>query len=154
MLGAALGGPADVECPHGELGARLPDRLGGHDPDRLAEIDPRAAGEIAPVAGSADAALGLAGQDRTDLHRFDSGLVDGFDDRLVDQRSGRNQHLAVQGIDDVDGGAASEHPLRQRLHHLSALDHGADGKPLLGPAIFLDDRAVLRDIDEAPREIS
>jgi phage tail tape-measure protein len=46
---------ADVEGAHGELGARLADRLGGDDADRLAQIDRRAARQIAPVAGCADA---------------------------------------------------------------------------------------------------
>ena len=41
---------ADVERAHGELGARLADRLRRDHADRLAHVDRRAAGEIAPVA--------------------------------------------------------------------------------------------------------
>ena len=48
---------ADVEGAHGELRARLADRLRGDDADRLAHVDRRAAREIAPVAGAADAVL-------------------------------------------------------------------------------------------------
>ena len=46
---------ADVERAHGELGARLADRLRRDDADRLAHVDRRAAGEIAPVAVAANA---------------------------------------------------------------------------------------------------
>src|SRR6185437_9382982 len=52
---------ADVERAHGELRARLTDRLRRDDADRLAHVDRRAARQIAPVAGPADAVFGLAG---------------------------------------------------------------------------------------------
>ncbi len=48
---------ADVEGAHGELRARLADRLRRDDADRLTEVDRRAAGKIAPVALGADAIL-------------------------------------------------------------------------------------------------
>ena len=57
-----LGGAADVEGPHRQLGARLADRLGGDDADRFADVHRGAAGQVAAVAGAADADLGLAGQ--------------------------------------------------------------------------------------------
>ncbi len=56
LLGAALGGPADVEGAHGQLRTRLADRLRGDHADRLADVDRRAAGQIAAVALGADAA--------------------------------------------------------------------------------------------------
>ena len=71
-----LGGAADVEGPHGQLGARLADRLGGDDADRFADVDRRAAGQVAAVAGAADADLGFAGQHRADLHRLHAGGLD------------------------------------------------------------------------------
>ena len=58
LLGAALGRAADVEGAHGELGARLADRLGGDDADRLAHVDDGAAREVAAVALDADAVCG------------------------------------------------------------------------------------------------
>ena len=85
---------ADVEGAHGELGARLADRLRRDDADRLADIDRRAAGKIAPVALAADAVLGLAGQHRADADRLDAGLLDLLDVALLDQRAGRHDDLA------------------------------------------------------------
>jgi hypothetical protein len=41
---------ADVEGAHGELRARLADRLRGDDADRFADVDRRAAGQVAAVA--------------------------------------------------------------------------------------------------------
>ena len=60
-----LGGAADVEGPHRQLGAGLADRLGGDDADRFADVHRRAARQIAAVAGAADADLGFAGQRRS-----------------------------------------------------------------------------------------
>src|SRR5690606_40344095 len=64
-VGDVLAGrTAHVEGPHGQLGARLTDRLRGDDADGLADVD-RLAGRHGPaVAGAADADLGLAGEDR------------------------------------------------------------------------------------------
>jgi hypothetical protein len=72
-----LGGAADVEGPHRQLGAGLADGLGGDDADRFTDVDRRTASQVAAVAGAADADLGFAGQDRTDLHRLHGGRFDG-----------------------------------------------------------------------------
>src|SRR5690606_10735342 len=58
---AALRRTADVEGPHGQLGARLADRLRRDDADRFADIHPRAARQVATIAGRADAVAALAG---------------------------------------------------------------------------------------------
>ena len=88
LLRTALRRAADVEGTHGELRARLADRLRGDDADRLADVDRRAAGEIAPIALAADAVLGLAGQHRADQQLLDAGLVDLLDAVFVDQLAG------------------------------------------------------------------
>ena len=123
LLGAALGGAADVEGAHGELGARLADRLGGDDADRLADIDLRAARQVAAVALAADAGLGVAGQHRADAHLLDARLLDQLDPDLVDQLAGLAQHRAVQRVDDVVERHAAEDPLGERLDHVAAVDH-------------------------------
>ena len=66
----------DVERTHGELGARLADRLGGDDAHRFADIDRRAASEVATVAGGAATLAQIAGQRRADLDRLDPGGLD------------------------------------------------------------------------------
>ena len=75
---------ADVERAHGELGARLADRLRGDDADRLADVDRRAARQIAAVALGAHAVGGLAGQHRADAHLLDLRLLDRLDLLLLD----------------------------------------------------------------------
>ena len=64
---------AGVEGPHGQLGARLADRLGGDDADGLAELDWRAGGQGAPVAGAAHAVRALAGEHRAAGDLDDAG---------------------------------------------------------------------------------
>src|SRR4029077_5871755 len=61
------GHAAGVERTHGELSARLADRLRGDHADRLADLDDLAGGQVAAVAGAADALPGLADQDRAPL---------------------------------------------------------------------------------------
>ena len=56
------GDAAGVERSHGELCARLADRLRRHDADRLAHLNELARGKVASVAGLADASRGDAGE--------------------------------------------------------------------------------------------
>ena len=49
------GDAAGVERPHGQLRARLADRLGGDDADGLTEVDQVAGCQVAAVARAADA---------------------------------------------------------------------------------------------------
>ena len=149
-----LSGASNVEGSHGELGARLADRLGGDDTDRLAEIDQRAAREIPTVAPGAHAHFGLAGQRRADLDRLDPRAIDRFDHRFVDQITRSHHDDVVQWIDDVARRAAPENAVGQRVHHFAALDDGLDGQSLLGAAIVEHHRAVLGDVDQAAGQIT
>ncbi len=72
------GGTADVERAHGELGARLADRLRGDHADRLAHVDERTAAEIAPVALGAQAVAGIARQRRAHADLVDAERFDAF----------------------------------------------------------------------------
>src|SRR5690606_2584414 len=103
LLGAALGGAADVEGAHGELGARLADRLRGDNANRLADIDRRSAREVAAVALAADTRLGLAGQHRADLHHVDAGALDLVPQRLVDELRRLDDDLAGERVLHVLG---------------------------------------------------
>ena len=76
---------ADMEGAHGELGARLADRLGRDDADRLAHIDRRAAGEIAPIALAADAELASRRSEPSGCGiSWIAGLLDLLDMRFED----------------------------------------------------------------------
>ena len=143
-----------MERAHRQLGAGLADRLGGDDADRLADIDPGAARQVTAIARAADAALGLAGQHRADLDRFDTRAVDRVDHRLVEQRSGGHDHVLGQRIDHVDCRAPPEQPVGQRLQHLAAVDDRAHRKTVGGAAILLQDRAVLRHVHQPARQIA
>ena len=76
LLDAARGHAADVEGAHGELGARLADRLGGDDADGHALLDEVAGGQVHAVAEPADAQRGLAGHRAADLDLLDLHLLE------------------------------------------------------------------------------
>jgi hypothetical protein len=61
-----------VEGTHGELRARLADRLGGDDADGSADVDGLAGGEIPAVAHLADAVPRMARHDRAGHDRLDA----------------------------------------------------------------------------------
>src|SRR5580693_9358615 len=92
---------ADVERAHGELSARLADRLGGDDAHRLAHIDRGAAGKVAPVALAAGAAAGLAGEHGADLDLLDACGDQLLDVLLLEQRGIGHQNLGAQRIAHV-----------------------------------------------------
>src|SRR5690606_37349230 len=68
------GRTTDVEGPHGELGARLADRLRGDHAHRLAVVDQVATGQVAAVALGAHAERGFTGDGRAHLQQLDAGL--------------------------------------------------------------------------------
>ena len=57
-------GTADVECPHGQLGAGLTDGLRGNHANSLTLINLRTTSKITAVAGCADPAFGVTRQNR------------------------------------------------------------------------------------------
>src|SRR4029079_11331675 len=77
-----LRGAADVKRAHGELRARLTDRLRGNDAHCFAHVDWRTAGKIAPVAGPAHAVGCFTGQHRADFELLNAAIGDDFDLRL------------------------------------------------------------------------
>src|SRR6185437_3977407 len=111
---------ADVEGAHGELSARLADRLRRDHADRLAHVDGGAAREIAAVARAAHPVLGLAGQDRTDLHLLDSGGGDRGHVFLDDHPPRVDDHLAV-GVAHVLRRGAAENARSERRHHRAGI---------------------------------
>src|SRR5262249_14873512 len=145
---------ADVEGAHGQLRARLADRLRGDDPDRFAVVDRRAAGEIAAVALAADAVDELAGQRRADLHLLDASLMNRLDVALLHQRAALDQHLVGGGIADVVAGDATEDARAERGHHGAGVDDGAHLDAKLGAAVIGRDDAVLCDVDQTAGQVA
>src|SRR5579862_4297332 len=145
---------ADMERAHGELRARLADRLGGDDADRLADIDRRSAREIAPVALAADALGKIAGQDRAHAHLLHLRLLDLLREILADLLVALDEHLARLRMLDVLRRGAAEDALAERRDDLAAIDLGLDGDTLLGAAILRRDDAVVRHVDQTAGQVT
>ena len=145
---------ADVERAHGELGARLADRLRGDDADRLAHVHRRAAGKIAPVALRADAARHLAGEHRADAKLLHAGRDDRLDFRLLEQRALLDDDLVRGRIAHVLGSRAAENAAAERGDDRARIDDGAHVDAGRGAAILVRDDAVLRHVDQTPRQIA
>ncbi|CVM13872.1 Uncharacterised protein [Streptococcus pneumoniae] len=151
------GHTAGVERAHGELGARLTDRLGRDDADGLADVHQLAGGHGAAVALRAGAHGGLAGQDRADLDLRDAGGHQLADQHVAHVRTGRGQHRAVLAR-DVLGQRAGEGRVLDLLvgHQLAVGVRGGDrdGQAALGAAVVLADDDVLGHIDETTGQVA
>src|SRR6185369_6994733 len=154
LFRTALHRTADVEGTHGQLGARLADRLGGDDADRFADVHHGAAGKITPVALAADAALAFASQHRADLHLLEAGALDDVDFFFGDQAAGLHQYVAVERIDDFDRGRAAEDALAKRGDDFAALDNRFHRQTELSAAIVFNDDRVLRHVDQTAGEVT
>jgi hypothetical protein len=136
-----------VEGPHGELRARLADRLGGDDADRLADIDRRAAGEVAPVAFGADAMLALAG-------RAASGSCTDWmpSSSILSAAASSISSPSFAITSPVFASTTSSAGVRPRMRSPSdaitapPCDDRAHVERVLGAAILLDDDAILRHV--------
>src|SRR5437867_1387242 len=122
LLGAPAGRAADVERPHGQLRARLADRLRGDDADRLAQVHHVAARQVAPVAPDAHALPGLAGEHGADLHTLEPGVLDLGDLVLVDLLVRLHDDTVRERVADVLERHPSQHTVADTLDHLAALD--------------------------------
>src|SRR5262245_42581274 len=149
-----LRGAADMERAHGELRARLADRLRGDDAHRLAHIDRGAAGEIAAVALSAHPPGGLTSEHGADAQFLHAGGLDGLDLRLFEQRAFLDDDLVRGRIAHVLGGGAAEDAAFERSHHGAGIDDSADLDPRRRAAVLRRDDAVLRHVDQSTRKVA
>src|SRR6185312_16314901 len=145
---------ADMEGAHGELGARLADRLRRDDADGFADVHRRTAREVAAIALAAHALGKVAGQHGAHAHLLDLGLLDLLGEILGDFLVALDDHLTRLRMLDVFRRGAAEDALAERRDDLAAVDLGLDGDTLLGAAIFGRDDAVVRHVDEAAGEIA
>jgi hypothetical protein len=118
---------AHVEGTHGELGARLADRLRRDDTDGFTLVDRGSARQIASVADRAHAGPDLAGQGRADADRLDAGLLDLLDVALVHQLAALDDLIARDRVIDVFKRGAAEDALAERSDHLAGIDDRLHG---------------------------
>src|SRR6202035_5841190 len=135
---------ADMERAHGELGARLADRLRGDDAHRLAHIDRGATGKIAPVALAADAAAGLAGEHGADLDLLHAGVDQLLDLRLLEQGRIRHQDVVTRRVAHVFGRGTAEDAACQRGDDGTGIDDRPHLDAARRAAVLIGDDAVLR----------
>ena len=150
----ALRDAADVEGPHRQLRARLADRLRRDDADGFADVHHRAARQVTTVAHGADAFLRLAGQRRADPDVLQRRLLDHVGLALVDQLALGHDHLVGPRAQRVLGRDAAQNALAERRDDLAVVDRGLRGDRVLGAAIVAAHDAVLRHVDETPRQVT
>ena len=154
LLEGLAGRSTDVEGTHGQLGAGLADGLSGDDANRLAEVDQFAVGQIAAVALGAAAALGFAGQNRTDAELLHTHVFKRGGRRLVDDVTGLDDHLAGDRIlDRLAAGAADDAGLEVD-HFLVAFVNRLDDDAFDRPAILLRDDDILCGIDQLAGQVA
>ena len=154
LLHALARGPADVEGPHGQLGARLADRLGRDDPDRLPDVHLMPVGEVSTVALLADAPSGMAGQNGADPEPLEPGHLQLLDLLFVDLLVRMEQELVRDRIIDILQRDPAEDPFPHPLDDLPTLYEGGDPDPVDRTAIFLSDDHVLGHVDQAPGQVT
>ena len=144
----------DVERTHGELGARLADRLGGNDAHRFADVDRRAPCEVAAVAGGAATGSQIAGQRRADLHRLHLGRLDGVHVLFGEEHVLLDDDLAGDRVVDVLSRGTAEDALADGRNDLAGIDDRLHGEATLSAAIERDNDRVLRHVDETAGQVA
>src|SRR5262249_24871508 len=151
---AAGGDAADVERSHGELRARLADRLRGDDADGHAGLDELAGRQVHAVAAAADTQAGLAGHRAADLDLLDLHVLELPGPRHGDHLVFLHHDLVGDRIDDVHPADPAANRLDERDLDLLALVDDPLRDPLRGAAVFHRDHDVLRDVGELTGEVA
>jgi hypothetical protein len=107
-----------VEGAHGELSARLADRLRGYNANRFPKLDAKAGRKVASVAFGANASLGFAGKRRADLELLETDFLERRRSFLVDDLARFDNSLAGDGILDGLTGRASDDAGRETYNLL------------------------------------
>src|SRR5262249_25420719 len=144
----------DGNGPDGELSPRLADGLRGNDTDRLAHVDRSASGEVTPIACTAHAVGSFASQHRTDFQFLDTASGDDFDLRLRQQSGALDQCLAAGRVFHILCRGAAKDAACKRGDHGTGIDNGPNLNAILRAAVVLRDDAVLRHVDQTPRQVT
>ena len=142
-----------MERPHGQLRARLADRLGGDGAHGQALLDELPGRHVRAVAQRADAAGRVTGQRAADLHGVDAKRLDFAGNVLVNEQVLTDDRLVGDRVNDVvEAGTADDHVPQWDVDFLTLVD-GAFGDAALGPAIMKEHNHGLRDVVEFAGEI-
>ena len=112
--------------------------------DGFAAFDQAAGGEVASVAELADAALGFAGQHRTDLHALLAGCLNSGGKLFGDLLVGLNDDVAFV-VDLVFQRHATHNAIAQRLDDFTRLDDRLDFDAFARAAVHFGHDHVLRE---------
>src|SRR5215472_797472 len=152
-FGDARGGSADVEGAHGELRAGLADGLRGDDPDGFAQFHHAARGEVAAIAQRANSATRFASEHGTDADAVNARGLDRVGQLFVDFLVHVDNDVAFEILDLIEGNAAHD-AVAERLDFDAGFDDRLDVNAVVGAAVDFVDDDVLRDVDQAAREVA
>src|SRR5690606_29418171 len=149
-----LGGTADMEGTHGELGAGFTDGLSSDNADSFTDIDRGTTCQVATIASRTAALTQVANQRRANADRLDASLFDDVDVLFLEQDAlGSNQLTRDRVIDIVRSGTA-QNALAQRSHDLTCVNDRLHGQATLGAAILGHDDGVLRNVDQTTGQVT
>jgi hypothetical protein len=97
LFNPPAGRTADVEGPHGQLGARLTDGLGGKDAHRLAHLNRSSMGQVPAIALGAQTMFGAAGQGRANQDRGHTRILNFLSIIFIDFPPARTTTSSVKG---------------------------------------------------------
>ena len=139
----------NVEGPHGQLRARLTNRLGSNDADGLTVLGSKASGQVATVAVGTHTLAHFAGEHRTHLHLFDVGVFDGGGFLLVNLFTGAHEEFVrVKWIDHIFAGVTTHETVGQMHDLFFAFINGFEPNTVVRPTISHLNDYVLRHIDQ------
>src|ERR1700682_4680051 len=143
-----------MERPHGELGARLADRLRGDDAHRLTDLDQLAGRQVAAIAQTADALARLAGEHRTHLDLGHARLDQVARLDVGDFRAFFDQGLLRLRVQDRSGRHATGDPLEERLGQRAFLRNVRHPNAGSRAAVLGPDDHVLRDVNQPAGQVA
>ncbi len=143
-----------MECSHGQLSARLTDGLRRDDTHRFTQLHQTTRREVASVALGANAALGLARENRTNLDLVDAGLFDLLRHFFRDFLARFDDRRIADDIHDVIQRHATDDSLAERNHDLVAFDDRFNENTFDGTAIFQINDDVLSHVHKTTCQVT
>ena len=147
-------GTTDVEGPHGQLCAWLPNTLCRHHTNGLATTNKMAPGQITAIAGCADTVARLAGHRGSHIEMIDIVLFEQFDTRFIDHLAGAKELGAVTRTHDIFRYGTTQNAILQGNHHFTALNDGLAQDALGSAAVIFSNDQVLTDVDQTTGQIT